>query len=73
MLQRTGSKWRTLLKVGGLDNGDKRRICEQRRWRPLYMYRMGSVGRCNRLSLKDMLGQDDKTSLKDIEEHEWPG
>lgn len=37
------------------------------------MYRMGSVGRCNRLSLKDMLGQDDKTSLKDIEEHEWPG
>lgn len=37
------------------------------------MSRMGSLGRCNRLSLKYVLGQDDKKPLKDLEEHEWPG
>lgn len=36
---------------------DRSRLAKER---PLYMSRMGSVGRCNRLSLRVMLGQDDK-------------
>lgn len=34
------------------------------------MPRMGSVRRCNRLSLKDTVGQDDEKPLEGTEEHE---